>query len=107
MTDDVDAVAVWEPPAGTVPLPADVGAALERCNATQTGFDPVADCGSPQACDATAGACNVCTPGVRRCLNANTLATCDATGQSETIAGCGLLEACTGGQCVPLGIPLL
>jgi GNAT superfamily N-acetyltransferase len=30
VTDDVDAVAVWEPPAGTAPLPADVAAALAR-----------------------------------------------------------------------------
>ena len=30
VTDDVAAVAVWEPPAGTAPLPADVSAALAR-----------------------------------------------------------------------------
>jgi len=30
VTDDVTAVAVWEPPAGTAALPADVGAALAR-----------------------------------------------------------------------------
>jgi GNAT superfamily N-acetyltransferase len=30
VTDDVTAVAVWEPPAGTAPLPADVSAALAR-----------------------------------------------------------------------------
>ena len=30
VTDDVAAVAVWEPPAGTAPLPADVSAALTR-----------------------------------------------------------------------------
>src|SRR3954452_8045682 len=30
ITDDVDAVAVWEPPPGTSPLPADVADALER-----------------------------------------------------------------------------
>jgi GNAT superfamily N-acetyltransferase len=30
VTDEVDAVAVWEPPAGTAPLPADVTAALAR-----------------------------------------------------------------------------
>jgi GNAT superfamily N-acetyltransferase len=30
VTDDVAAVAVWEPPAGTAPLPADVAAALTR-----------------------------------------------------------------------------
>ncbi len=30
VTDDVDAVAVWEPPGGTAPLPADVSAALAR-----------------------------------------------------------------------------
>jgi GNAT superfamily N-acetyltransferase len=30
VTDDVSAVAVWEPPAGSVPLPADVAAALAR-----------------------------------------------------------------------------
>jgi GNAT superfamily N-acetyltransferase len=30
VTDDVTAVAVWEPPAGTAPLPADVAAALAR-----------------------------------------------------------------------------
>jgi GNAT superfamily N-acetyltransferase len=30
VTDDVAAVAVWEPPAGTSPLPADVAAALAR-----------------------------------------------------------------------------
>jgi GNAT superfamily N-acetyltransferase len=30
VTDDVAAVAVWEPPAGTAPLPADVAAALAR-----------------------------------------------------------------------------
>ena len=30
VTDDVDAVAAWEPPAGTAPLPADVAEALAR-----------------------------------------------------------------------------
>ena len=30
VTDDVDAVAAWEPPAGTAPLPADVAEALTR-----------------------------------------------------------------------------
>lgn len=30
VTDDVTAVAVWEPPSGTAPLPADVRAALDR-----------------------------------------------------------------------------
>jgi GNAT superfamily N-acetyltransferase len=30
VTDDVSAVAVWEPPTGTAPLPADVSAALAR-----------------------------------------------------------------------------
>jgi GNAT superfamily N-acetyltransferase len=30
VTDDVDAVAVWEPPAGSAPVPADVAAALTR-----------------------------------------------------------------------------
>jgi GNAT superfamily N-acetyltransferase len=30
VTDDVTAVAVWEPPAGSAPLPADVSAALAR-----------------------------------------------------------------------------
>ena len=30
VTDDVDAVAVWEPPAATAPLPSDVAAALAR-----------------------------------------------------------------------------
>ena len=30
VTDDVDAVAAWEPPAGTAPLPADVAQALAR-----------------------------------------------------------------------------
>jgi GNAT superfamily N-acetyltransferase len=30
ITDDVDAVAVWEPPTGTTPLPPDVAEALER-----------------------------------------------------------------------------
>ena len=30
VTEDVSAVAVWEPPAGTAPLPADVSAALAR-----------------------------------------------------------------------------
>ena len=30
ITEDVDAVAVWEPPAGTTPLPSDVAEALER-----------------------------------------------------------------------------
>jgi GNAT superfamily N-acetyltransferase len=30
VTDHVDAVAVWEPPAGTAPLPADVAGALAR-----------------------------------------------------------------------------
>ena len=30
VTDDVTAVAVWEPPAGTAPLPSDVAAALAR-----------------------------------------------------------------------------
>lgn len=82
------------------------GARLESCNAAQTGFDPVTDCGSPQACNADADACNICSPGTFRCLNGSTVAACDASGQSEALVGCGLLESCVNGDCVPLGLPL-
>jgi len=81
------------------------GAVLQRCNATSTGFDPLVDCGAPEACNAATGSCNVCTPGARRCLDQSTVMVCDAAGQAETPQGCGLLEVCSNGQCV-IGLSL-
>lgn len=83
------------------------GARLERCNAAQTGFDSVTECSSTQACNAAAGACEVCSPGTRRCGDGATIAICDASGQSEAFVSCGPLDGCVGGACVPLGLPLL
>jgi hypothetical protein len=82
------------------------GAVLQICNATLTGFDPVVDCGSPGACNAEAGGCNICTPGTSRCAGLSTVATCDASGQSEVLADCGLLETCSAGECRIAGLPL-
>ena len=82
------------------------GSVLQVCNATLTGFDPIADCGAPEACNATTGSCNVCAPGTTRCQDSGTVLACDATGQVETPLSCGLLETCTGGACELLGLGL-
>lgn len=82
------------------------GARLERCNSTRTAFEPIDECSSPQACNEAAGACNICTPGSQRCRDTRSIVACDASGQSEVLVACGLLEACVSGQCVTLGLPL-
>lgn len=81
------------------------GAVLQVCNATLTGFEPVVDCGSPAACNAQTGACNICTPGTRRCVDSGTVGICDSTGQTETRIDCTpLLESCAAGECELLGL---
>jgi hypothetical protein len=81
------------------------GAVLQVCNATLTGFDPVTDCGSPAACNVQTGACNVCAPGTRRCVDGDTVGICDSTGQTETRIDCTpLLENCVAGECELLGL---
>lgn len=79
------------------------GAVLQTCNASLTGFDPVTDCGTPAACNAQTASCILCTPGARRCLDAVTVATCDASGQLELPSSCGVLEVCLNGVCEGLG----
>jgi hypothetical protein len=81
------------------------GAVLQVCNATLTGFDPVIDCLSPAACNAQTGACNICAPSTRRCVDGDTVGICDSTGQTETRIDCTpLLENCVGGECELLGL---
>jgi hypothetical protein len=81
------------------------GAVLQVCNATLTGFDPVVDCGSPAACNAQTGACNICAPGTRRCVDSGTVGICDSTGQAETRIDCTpLIESCAAGECELLGL---
>jgi hypothetical protein len=81
------------------------GAVLQICNAALTGFDPVVDCGSPAACNAQTGGCNICTPGSRRCVNGSTVGICDSNGQNETTVACTpLIESCVGGECELLGL---
>jgi hypothetical protein len=81
------------------------GSLLQVCNATLTGFDLVIDCGSPAACNAQTGACNICTPGTRRCVDGDTVGICDSTGQTETRIGCTpLIESCVAGECELLGL---
>jgi hypothetical protein len=78
---------------------------LQACNATLTGYDLVVDCGSPAACNAQTGACNVCTPGARRCIDSLTAGICDSTGQSEVQVDCALLlQSCVAGECELLGL---
>ncbi|HTV21401.1 MAG TPA: hypothetical protein VMG12_22090, partial [Polyangiaceae bacterium] len=75
------------------------GAALQVCNATLTGFDPIVDCGSPAACNAQTGGCNICTPGTRRCVDSGTVGICDSSGQSEATIDCTpLIESCSAGE---------
>jgi hypothetical protein len=83
-----------------------VGARLDVCNAGLSALDPVADCASPQLCNAAAARCDACAPNARRCANSTTVATCSATGDVETLQGCGLLQTCSGGECGILGLPL-
>jgi hypothetical protein len=83
-----------------------VGARLDVCNASLSALDPVADCASPQLCNAAAARCDACAPNTRRCANSTTVATCSATGDVETLQGCGLLQTCSGGECGLLGFPL-
>lgn len=81
------------------------GAVLQICNATLTGFEPVVDCGSPAACNAQTGACNICAPGTRRCVDSGTVGICDSTGQTETRIDCTpVLESCVAGECELLGL---
>lgn len=81
------------------------GAVLQVCNATLTGFDLVVDCGSPAACNAQTGACNICAPGTRRCVDSGTVGICDSTGQTETRIDCTpLIESCVAGECELLGL---
>jgi hypothetical protein len=81
------------------------GAVLQVCNATLTGFDPVIDCLSPAACNAQTGACNICAPGARRCVDGDTVGICDSTGQTETRVDCTpLIESCVAGECELLGL---
>ncbi len=82
------------------------GRNLERCNAAGTALEQL-DCGSPQRCNEAAGRCDVCGPGTARCLDSDTVAACDASGATETPIPCGLLESCSAGACVVLGLPLL
>jgi len=80
------------------------GALLQVCNATLTGFDPIADCGVATACNASTASCTLfCTPGTSRCVDLTTVATCDATGQTEVVSGCPLLQTCESGDCQLLG----
>ncbi len=75
------------------------GAVLQVCNATLTGFDPIIDCGSPAACNAQTGACNICAPGTRRCVDSGTVGICDSTGQAETRIDCTpVIESCVAGE---------
>jgi hypothetical protein len=83
-----------------------VGARLDVCNASLNALDPVADCGSPQLCNAAAARCDTCAPGSRRCASSTTVATCSATGDVETLQSCGLLQTCSDGECGLLGFPL-
>jgi hypothetical protein len=83
-----------------------VGARLDVCNASLSALDPVLDCASPQLCNAAAARCDACAPSTRRCANSTTVATCSATGDVETLQGCGLLQTCSGGECGVLGFPL-
>jgi hypothetical protein len=81
------------------------GSVLQVCNPTLTAFDTVIDCGSPAACNAQTGACNICTPGARRCIDSGTAGICDSSGQTETRIECTpLIESCTGGECELLGL---
>ena len=56
-----------------------VGSQLERCNASQTAFEVVADC-DPWACDETAEQCQACAPSSVSCLDDSTRRVCAADG---------------------------
>jgi hypothetical protein len=79
------------------------GSVLSVCNATQTALEPVGDCGLPELCNEPAARCNTCVPGVARCVDGNTIAVCDTSGQAELQRDCALLEACVINECILLG----
>lgn len=114
--DDGTGWATIETCGATAPCNADVGACtdlvclpnqqrctgdvLEECNSDQSGFDVVDTC-DPGLCDPVATECDVCAAGQPRCFDADTVATCASSGQSETQTNCpGGTPYCQAGICV-------
>jgi hypothetical protein len=82
-----------------------MGDELQDCRPDRTGFQRLRECGQGQ-CDATAGTCRTCMPGVSRCVG-NMQMTCDAQGARETSENCldrksesGVPGRCDGNRCV-------
>ena len=74
---------------------------LQVCKSDATGFDETQSlqCGQG-SCDAKGGDCNMCEPGQRMCMG-DSVAVCDATGQSFEQMPCGGTMRCVGaGNCV-------
>jgi hypothetical protein len=65
-----------------------------RCLPGCLGYVNVA-CGDAQTC--VAGACSICTPGAKRCIDEGTSDTCNETGTAwEGAHTCGALDVCYG-----------
>jgi len=74
------------------------GQFLQICNADASGFDLLQDCGSPEFCDPSRGACLTCIPGRTRCNGAE-LQRCSNDGAGfERISCCATRALCELGQ---------
>jgi hypothetical protein len=75
---------------------------LVKCNTDGTGFESMKACGTG-TCDAVGGDCNICQPGQKSCdtTSANSVLTCNATGQGNDKSTCTGTTKCAGaGTCV-------
>lgn len=81
------------------------GATLRICNEDGSDFADQQNCGAG-LCDAAAGKCNKCMPGMKTC-NGNALVTCSADGQNVTEVVCMpsggecATASCRNNACVP------
>jgi len=76
------------------------GDALETCNSTASGWDPVKTCGAG-LCDAAGKECDECKSGDKTCVG-TTPRTCDTTGHWKDLTVCsGSTPICWSGACIP------
>jgi hypothetical protein len=75
------------------------GNAVVKCDANGASTTTVTECGSQEICFGSACVPKFCNPGAKSCVDADTLAVCDADGQGLTKSACPLAQACNGGAC--------
>jgi hypothetical protein len=83
-----------------------MGDTLQKCNATQTAFEKVADC-QPGMCSAQRQHCDTCVPTSKTCANGTTVSTCQSDGTTTSPAACptGTPYCVNAGLCVACTMP--